>query len=51
MVAVSDLARFNLRSFSKIVDVAAIHQVIADADLVPETGDLLRSAGIEVTVP
>ena len=50
VVAVCDSTKFNRRSLSKIVDATAIHHVITDADLAPETADALRSAGIKLTL-
>lgn len=50
VVAVCDSTKFNRRSLSKIVDATAIHHVITDADLAPETAEALRSAGIKLTL-
>jgi len=50
VVAVCDSTKFNRRSLSKIVDAAAIHHVVTDTDLAPETADALRSAGITLTL-
>jgi DeoR family transcriptional regulator of aga operon len=50
VVAVCDSTKFNRRSLSKIVDAAAIHHVITDAGLAPETADAIRSAGIRLTL-
>lgn len=50
VVAVCDSTKFNRRSLSKIVDATAIHHVITDAGLAPQTADSLRSAGITLTL-
>jgi DeoR family transcriptional regulator of aga operon len=50
VVAVCDSTKFNRRSLSKIVDATAIHHVITDTDLPPETAEALRSAGIKLTL-
>jgi DeoR family transcriptional regulator, aga operon transcriptional repressor len=50
VVAVCDSTKFNRRSLSKIVDAAAIHHVVTDTDLAPETADALRSLGIKLTL-
>jgi len=50
VVAVCDSTKFNRRSLSKIVDAAAIHHVITDSSLTPETAEALRAAGIKLTL-
>jgi len=50
VVAVCDSTKFNRRSLSKIVDASAIHHVITDSGLPPETAEALRSAGIKLTL-
>lgn len=50
VVAVCDSTKFNRRSLSKIVDATAIHHVITDAGLAPETADALRTLGIKLTL-
>ncbi|NYF80763.1 DeoR family transcriptional regulator of aga operon [Granulicella arctica] len=50
VVAVCDSTKFNRRSLSKIVDVSAIHHVITDGNLAPETSEALRTAGITLTL-
>jgi DeoR family transcriptional regulator of aga operon len=50
VVAVCDSTKFNRRSLSKIVDASAIHHVITDSGLAPETADALRSTGIKLTL-
>jgi DeoR family transcriptional regulator of aga operon len=50
VIAVCDSTKFNRRSLSKIVDATAIHHVITDTDLPPETAEALRSAGIKLTL-
>jgi DeoR family transcriptional regulator of aga operon len=50
VVAVCDSTKFNRRSLSKIVDATAIHHVITDSDLTPETAEALRSVGIKLTL-
>jgi DeoR family transcriptional regulator of aga operon len=50
VVAVCDSTKFNRRSLSKIVDATAIHHVITDTGLTPETADAIRSAGIKLTL-
>jgi DeoR family transcriptional regulator of aga operon len=47
---VCDSTKFNRRSLSKIVDASAIHHVITDSGLAPETADALRSTGIKLTL-
>jgi DeoR family transcriptional regulator of aga operon len=50
VVAVCDSTKFNRRSLSKIVDASAIHHVITDSNLAPETSEALRAAGIRLTL-
>ncbi len=50
VVAVCDSTKFNRRSLSRIVDATAIHHVITDSNLPPETADALRTAGIKLTL-
>jgi len=50
VVAVCDSTKFNRRSLSKIADATAIHHVITDSGLPPETAAALRSAGIKLTL-
>jgi DeoR family transcriptional regulator, aga operon transcriptional repressor len=50
VVAVCDSTKFNRRSLSKIVDASAIHQVITDSNLPPETVEALRSINIKLTL-
>jgi DeoR family transcriptional regulator of aga operon len=50
VVAVCDSTKFNRRSLSKIVDASAIHHVITDGNLAPETCETLRAAGIKLTL-
>ena len=50
VVAVCDSTKFNRRSLSRIVEVAAIHHVITDNDLPAETAKALQAAGINLTL-
>ena len=50
VVAVCDSTKFNRRSLSKIVDASAIHHVITDSDLPPETAEALRTLNIKLTL-
>ena len=50
VVAVCDSTKFNRRSLSKIVDAAAIHHVITDGNLPPETAEALRAINIKLTL-
>ena len=50
VVAVCDSTKFNRRSLSKIVDATAIHHVITDSNLSPETAEALRSINIKLTL-
>jgi DeoR family transcriptional regulator of aga operon len=50
VVAVCDSTKFNRRSLSKIVDANAIHHVITDSNLSPETAEALRSINIKLTL-
>jgi DeoR family transcriptional regulator of aga operon len=50
VVAVCDSTKFNRRSLSKIVDATAIHHVITDSNLPPETARALRAVGINLTL-
>lgn len=48
VVAVCDSTKFNRRSLSRIVPPSAVHCVITDRDLAPETAEALRAQNIEV---
>jgi DeoR family transcriptional regulator of aga operon len=48
VVTVCDSTKFNRRSLSRIVPPSAVHCVITDRDLAPETAEILRSQNIEV---
>lgn len=50
VVAVCDSTKFNRRSLSKIVDATAIHHVITDSNLTPETAEALRTINIKLTL-
>ena len=50
VVAVCDSTKFNRRSLSKIVDASAIHHVITDSNLLPETAEALRAINIKLTL-
>lgn len=50
VVAVCDSTKFNRRSLSRIVDVAAVHHVITDSGLPEHTAEALRAAGIKLTL-
>ncbi|MBB5317375.1 transcriptional repressor AgaR [Tunturibacter empetritectus] len=49
-VAVCDSTKFNRRSLSKIVDVAAIHHVITDTDLPKAMAEGIRDLGLKLTL-
>jgi DeoR family transcriptional regulator, aga operon transcriptional repressor len=49
-VAVCDSTKFNRRSLSRIVPPSAIHCVITDKNLSPETAQILRAQNIEVVL-
>jgi DeoR family transcriptional regulator of aga operon len=49
-VAVCDSTKFNRRSLSKIVDVAAIHHVITDSDLPKAVSERIRDLGLKLTL-
>jgi DeoR family transcriptional regulator, aga operon transcriptional repressor len=50
VVAVCDSTKFKRRSLSRIVAPSAIHCVITDRDLPPETAETLRAQNIEVVL-
>jgi DeoR family transcriptional regulator of aga operon len=50
VVAVCDSTKFKRRSLSRIVPPSAVHCVITDRDIPPETAELLRVQNIEVVV-
>ncbi len=50
VVAVCDSTKFKRRSLSRIVPTSAIHCVITDRDLPPETAEALRAQNIEVVL-
>jgi len=50
VVAVCDSTKFNRRSLSRIVLPSAIHCVITDRGLPPETAEILRAQNIEVVL-
>jgi DeoR family transcriptional regulator of aga operon len=50
VVAVCDSTKFKRRSLSRIVPPSAIHCVITDRDLPPETAELLRAQNIKVVL-
>ena len=50
VIAVCDSSKFSRRSLSRIVPPGAVHQVITDRNLPPETADALRALGIALTL-
>ncbi len=50
VVAVCDSTKFKRRSLSRIVPPSAVHCVITDRDLPPETAEVLRAQSIEVVL-
>ena len=50
VVAVCDSTKFNRRSLSKIIDAAAVHHVITDKNLTPETAEALRGMNMKLTL-
>ncbi len=50
VVAVCDSTKFDRRSLSRIVPASAVHHVITDTNLPPETATALRELNIELTL-